>query len=190
MVTEFRLKAILLAGLAISAAPALIAWRDGAAFAGWMFWLVWPAMTLHQCEENIFTEHALGPKYGFLRWAARMGYEISPARALALNVGVGWTLAIASGLVGSRFVYFPLFVIAVEAVNAFWHLSVTAHAQRWSPGTLSSALVTIPLAAVLFHTSASLGLAGSWGCLAVFLLAAISHHVFLGSLPRSTNRPG
>jgi hypothetical protein len=143
-------------------------------------------MLLHQCEENVFTSLLLGPRFEFLRWLRTVRYDITPARALALNVLIGWTLAAACGLAGERFVLLPLFVTAVEGINGFWHLSITSQERRWSPGTLTGGLVAIPLAFWLMHTALWAGLVGPGTGLAIFLTAALSHHMFLVSLPRTS----
>jgi hypothetical protein len=185
--TETKLKVVLLAGLLASVLAAAGARRWlGGEFA-WLFWLIWPAMLLHQCEENVFSEFVLGKEFRFLRWVRTVGYDLTPTRAFMLNVLVGWTLAILSGVVGESFVAFPLFVAAVESVNGFWHLSVTALQRRWSPGTLTGTLVAIPLGFWLLHASITAGLISPWACLAIFVLAALSHHCFLASLPRATS---
>jgi uncharacterized membrane protein len=184
MSAEARLKFTLLCGLPLSVFSSAWAAQANRDLVGWMFWLIWPAMVLHQCEENVFTELVLGQEYRFTRWVRTVGYDISPSRALELNVLVGWTLAIASGFSGSRFAYIPLFVAAVEAVNGFWHLSVTALQQRWSPGTLSSVLVTIPLGCFLFYKCFSGEVVSRAACMGLFLAACVAHHVFLGSLPK------
>jgi hypothetical protein len=184
VLNESRLKMVLLAGLAVSCCVAVGVARTSSEPMSWMFWLIWPAMTLHQCEENVFTEMLLGKQHGFLNWVRSVGYDITPPRAFRLNIFMGWTLAILSGLAGSHFVYFPLFVAAAETVNGFWHLSVTALQQRWSPGTASGVLIVIPLGFWLFHTCLVRNFISPWSAVGLFLAACLSHHAFLGSLPR------
>jgi hypothetical protein len=183
MRAQIWLKAVLVGGLILSIAVAAVAWR-GQPF-GWMFWLIWPAMALHQCEEHVLTELVLGPRAAFLAWLRTVGYDLSPLRALQLNVLVGWTMAILAGLAGSRYPLVPLFVILVEAVNGFWHLSITAQTRRWSPGTLSSVVITIPLAFFLAYSAVASQQASPAALFATFVLAAASHHVFLSTLPRT-----
>lgn len=185
--SENMLKAVLSAGLVASVGVAVWIWRASGYEIDKLCWLIWPAMLVHQCEENIFTEWVLGPRYAFLRWVRTVGYDLTVGKALALNVGVGWTLAIFSGLCGHHNPM-PLFVIGVESVNAFWHLSVTSLQRRWSPGTASSVLLTIPLAFWLFYAFIDEGIVDWSTCLGLFLFAAVSHHLFLGSLPRVDQR--
>ena len=147
-------------------------------------WLIALAMVVHQCEEHVFTEWALGRRQAFLPWIHTLGYQLSPRRALVLNIGLAWSLALASGGIGYRWPSVPLFVIAVEVVNGFWHLSVTSLQQRWAPGTLSSVVLTIPLGFALFHDSLSAGRVDPVMLGVLFGAAVVSHHLFLGSLPR------
>jgi hypothetical protein len=179
------LKVTLLAGLIAAFTVAGWAMRDSAVSNAWIFWLIWPAMALHQCEENIFTELVLGKAGCFTNWVRTVGYDISPRRALALNVGVGWTMAIAAGIAGQHFPIIPLFVAIVEAINGFWHLSVTSLTRRWSPGTLSGVSIAVPLAVFLVYHCLKGGAVSPLATLIVFLIACASHHTFLMSLPRA-----
>jgi hypothetical protein len=181
---ESVLKTVLLTGLV--AAWATSAWvvHAGGEITDWMFWLIWPAMTLHQCEENVLTELVLGPGGRFTNWVRTLGYDITPPRALALNVGVGWTLAISGGLLGEDWPLVGLFVAIVEAVNGLWHLSVTSLTRRWSPGTLSGVVIAVPLAFFLIFQSLRNGSVSAFAVFIVFLCALIAHHLFLASLPR------
>jgi hypothetical protein len=178
------LKATLLLGLV--AALAILAWmvHSGGDLAGWMFWLIWPAMAVHQVEENVFTELILGQRGRFTSWVRTVGYDITPRRALTLNVGVGWTLAIAAGLAGEHLPLVPLFVAIVEAVNGLWHLSITSLTRRWSPGVLSGVVIAVPLAFFLIFQCLRNGTVSPLAVLILIVLACVSHHLFLSSLPR------
>jgi hypothetical protein len=182
--TEARFKVLLLLGLVASTTVAIWAWRTAVRPEGWICWLIWPSMLLHQCEEHVFTEPLLGRRFAFLDWVRSVGYDITVGRAFLLNVGVGWTLALASGLIGPHFMYVPLFVAVVEGVNGFWHLSVTALRQSWSPGTLTGTVLAAPLAFLLMHHELSRGAIEPWAAYGLLLAACLSHHRFLGSLPR------
>lgn len=184
MKTEKLFQCVLLAGLVASIASTAAAYCRATSTGDWIYRLIWTAMLLHQCEENVLTELALGRRFAFLRWVRTVGYEIPAARALQLNVLVGWTLAWSAAYCGDGFVVVPLFVAAVETVNGFWHLSVTALQRRWSPGTLTSVVSTIPLGLALFHFALEQRLVTAPICYALFLAACASHHLFLSSLPR------
>jgi hypothetical protein len=181
---EGHLKFVLLLGFTVAVVTELCRSTDRYDSFSRLCLLFWPAMLLHQCEENVFTELALGRRFAFLTWVRNVGFNITATRAIALNVGVGWSLAIMAGCVGALFPAMPLFLIAVEAVNGFWHLSVTSLQRRWSPGTLSSVLVTIPLAFAAFHIALTSQLVEPWECGMILVAAVFSHHQFLASLPR------
>jgi uncharacterized protein with HXXEE motif len=184
MSVEHWLKTILLAGLVAALAVAGWTMRDNSEPNAWIFWLIWPAMAIHQCEENIFTELVLGKAGRFTDWVRTVGYDISPWRALSLNAGIGWTMAIAAGFAGEHLPVIPLFVAVVEAMNGFWHLSVTSLTRRWSPGTLSGVSIAVPLAVFLVYQCLKAGAVSPLATFLVFLLACASHHAFLISLPR------
>lgn len=169
-------------------AIAILVWQyNTASTDGWVFWLVWPMMIIHQIEENVLTELFLGRRMAFLNWVDRQGFDISPHRALMLNCVVGWTLAILSGVIGTHWIQFPLFVVLVELINAFWHVSITSLQQAWSPGTLSSILVTIPICFAIINWAYSHQLATGFDCFILFVLATVSHHFFFRSLPRHSH---
>ena len=181
---EHWLKIILLVGLVAALSALMWMFQGIGSVSGWMFWLIWPAMTIHQCEENVFTELILGRTSSFTNWVRTVGYDISPRRALELNVGVGWTMAIAAGLVGEHFPVVPLFVAIVEAVNGLWHLSVTSLTRRWSPGTLSGVVISAPLAVFLIYQCLKNSTVLPITILMLFFFACAAHHAFLTSLPR------
>ncbi len=182
--TEHQFKTLLLVGLAVSFNVVGWLWYRSESFRDWAFWMIWAAMVLHQCEENVFTEWAFGKQLSFFEWAHRIGYQLSLWFAVRANIGIGWTLAITSGIIGDQFCYIPLFVAAVEATNGFWHLSIFAYQQRWSPGSLSSLLVTIPITFALFRYCLDNNLVSHVGALIIFILAWGSHHQFFRSLPK------
>jgi hypothetical protein len=185
---EHWLKITLLVGLVVAATVAAAMFR-GSEPRDWMFWLIWPAMAIHQCEENVFSELILGRAGKFTEWVRTIGFEISPRRAMVLNAGVGWTMAIAGGLLGEQWPLVPLFVAIVEAINGLWHLSVTSLTRRWSPGTLSGIVIAVPLAFFLVNRCIRDGSALPVAVFALFVFACAAHHAFLMSLPRVTNPP-
>lgn len=164
--------------------------------AEWGTWILaaFPlVMTIHQLEENVLTEAVLGPTYAFLRWVKTIGFDISPGRALALNCGVGWTLAIAAACLGLRFPGFTLFVMLVEAVNGFWHVATAVRTRRWSPGIISSVAITIPVTLALTVWYLQLNRIAPTTILLCLVAAIISHAMFLNSLPKlqdGNGRPG
>jgi len=189
---EKLFRVVLVVGLGCAIAVAAWAMSHAESLLAALSWLIWPAMIVHQCEEHLFTELALGRKFAFLNWVRSVGYDLSAGLAMRLNIGIGWTLGLAAGVCGSAsgnwLVMVPVFVATVEAVNGFWHLSVTSFERRWSPGTLSGVLFSIPLAFALVHHALAAGLVTATMSYGLLLAACLSHHLFLGSLPRISER--
>lgn len=180
------MKATFLAGLAAALVHAAWQVQTGRTSADWVFWLIWPAMALHQAEENVFSEWVLGERFRFLNWVRQVGFSISPLRCGLLNFGVGWSLGLTAGAVGQTCVAIPLFVLFVETINGGWHLTQTLFGKSWSPGTLSSVFVTIPLGLSVTAWSVGSGLASPLTVIVIFAAAFLSHEMFLRSLPRVT----
>jgi hypothetical protein len=177
-------RAVFQLGLVIAVGVGFLGYAQAASLDQWLFWMIWPAMALHQAEENVFSEWFLGPRYRFLTWVREAGFDLTMLRNSALNFGIGWTLAIGAAYCGTRLIVWPLFVISVEVVNAFWHLSMTSHRQQWSPGTLSSVLVTIPLGFAIYYFTLAHGWAEPATLVATYLAGCLAHHLFFRSLPR------
>jgi hypothetical protein len=164
----------LAASAAVPATAALVARRerlageDGAA--GWLLWATLPAFFWHQTEEWVWPG-------GFLPWFNRevVGsgedeFPITRASGLAINVGMGWGLAVASGALGMRAPALGATVLASDLANAAMHLGLAARRRRYNPGTLTSALIFVPL-----------GVAG---------LAAIARHPRGGAAPTAAGIAG
>jgi uncharacterized protein with HXXEE motif len=137
------------AAAAIPATGALVTRReklareDGAV--GWLLWAALPAFFWHQTEEWVWPG-------GFLPWFNREvagggedEFPITRAGGFAINVGFGWGLAVASGALGMRAPTLGATVFASDLANAAMHLGLAARRRRRNPGTVTSALVFVPL---------------------------------------------
>lgn len=185
---EGILKAVLVAGWIGTTVVLVAFWRTGADRLTLYCWAVGWVMTLHQCEEQVFTQWVLGREGNFLVWLQSIGLTVSARKAMALNLGIAWPLGLAAGAAGPRWIAIPLFVITAEMVNAIWHLSTIARARRWSPGSLSGALATIPLGICLWHECLRQQNT-SYGVLMLLVTFAIlGHHAFIASLRAKRDR--
>lgn len=139
----------LAAAAAVPATAVLVARReqlagdDGAV--RWLLWATLPAFFWHQTEEWVWPG-------GFLPWFNRevVGsdddeFPITREGGLVINVGVGWGLAVASGALGMRAPALGATVLASDLANAGMHLGLAARRRSYNPGTLTSALVFVPL---------------------------------------------
>ncbi|HEY6563321.1 MAG TPA: hypothetical protein VIY86_02390, partial [Pirellulaceae bacterium] len=82
MSLESLLKGVLLCGLAAAILVSVLAAPSSTDPIHSWLWLIWLAMTLHQCEEHVFTEFIGGKDARFLAWTQTLGFHITPARAL------------------------------------------------------------------------------------------------------------
>ena len=181
------LKLILLGGFLIANGIILVQVLTSGSFADCTYWLILPVMMLHQVEEHILTECVFGQRLSFLVWAKEQGFDLTPTRAAALNCLVGWTLGTLAGLCGGNWLLVPLFVLTVEGVNGCWHIMTAVRQRRWSPGVVSSLLVTIPFATWLMGRSMSLELVSVPIVASLVTAAFVSHHCFISSLRKQKN---
>jgi hypothetical protein len=117
--------------------------RDG----GWVFWLAGPALLWHQTEEWVWPG-------GFLPWFNRsvMGgtdeFPITRRSGLAINVGLGWGLTLASALTGRRAPGLTTLNLGLMAGNAALHLGQAAKQGRYNPGLATATGLFIPFVTV------------------------------------------
>ena len=118
---------------------------------GWSIFLL-VALVAHQCEEWWG-----GP--GFSAWAqATLGVDLTPARFLVINaIGL---LLFTAGMIGAirsaRLAWLVVTISALLVLNGTIHVLATAAFATYSPGTLTGALLYLPLGGLalfsMFHS--------------------------------------
>jgi uncharacterized protein with HXXEE motif len=109
-------------------------------------WAALPALLWHQTEEWVWPG-------GFLPWFNREvaggsddEYPITRRMGLAINVGLGWGAAAASGALGRPWI--TAWVAAMNAGNAALHGREALAQRRYNPGLVTASTLLGPLAAV------------------------------------------
>jgi hypothetical protein len=110
-------------------------------------WAALPALLWHQTEEWVWPG-------GFLPWFNREvaggsddEYPITRRMGFAINVGLGWGAALASGALGRRAPWLTAWVMAMNAGNAALHGREALARRRYNPGLLTASTLLGPLAA-------------------------------------------
>lgn len=114
---------------------------DGA----WVRWLPLPALLLHQTEEWVWPG-------GFLPWFNREvmasrddEYPITRRDGLIINAGLGWGVALASGLAGKQRPGIAAAQLTMDIGNAGLHLAEAARSRSYNPGSLTAAALFLPI---------------------------------------------
>lgn len=115
---------------------------------GWAFWSPLPLYFWHQTEEWVWPG-------GFLPWFNRTVLEsdedefpITRRLGFVINVGMGWSLATASGLRGIRSPLLGAVVLGQVVGNAALHIALTIKARRYTPGVATSVFALGPVGVV------------------------------------------
>lgn len=111
----------------------------------WACWLPFPALLAHQAEEWVRPG-------GFLPWFNRevVGadadeWPITRRDGLVINVGLGWGIAIAAGMLGPSRPALASAQLAMDLANAGLHISQAVRRRRYNPGLASATLLFAPL---------------------------------------------
>jgi Protein of unknown function with HXXEE motif len=111
----------------------------------WTLWLPLPALLWHQTEEWVWPG-------GFLPWFNRdvVGsgedeFPIDRRAGFAINAGVGWALSAAAVAAGPRRPVLAATQLSLLLSNAAMHLGLAARTRQRNPGTVTSALLLVPL---------------------------------------------
>jgi hypothetical protein len=118
----------------------------------WLAWLGAVAYLLHNVEE--YGVDLFGRRHAFpdalcaaLRLPAYPGCPIPPAFFLAVNLSLFWVAAPIAALLARRHPLVGFSIFSVIFVNALAHLVPLVLGVGYTPGTLSAALLFVPLAA-------------------------------------------
>jgi hypothetical protein len=117
--------------------------EDFVAGGAWMSWLPLPALLWHQAEEWVRPG-------GFLPWFNREvmdsgedEFPITRRDGLLINAGLGWGLALATGL--SRSPALASCQLAMDLANAGLHGSQLVLRRRYNPGSVTALVMFVPL---------------------------------------------
>ncbi len=148
-----------------------------------MFWAALPALMLHQFEEYVFPG-------GFLSWMNKdvFGSEsdttpLSPRAAFVINVILGWPLYAAVGFVNLEQMWFVMPAMGILFVNAWFHITLSLSSGRYSPGTFSSIMITLPLTLYSFYYYVMTWEIG-FRLLFIAIVTGLIFHMLMLTLPR------
>lgn len=164
--------------------PAVSRWRDPV----WLAWLMVVAYLLHNFEE--YGIDAKGRAFQFPAAAcALFGFDnidscpLVPAFFVAVNIPIVWIVLPIAALCCRRNPAVGLTGAGLLFTNALSHIVAMFTPTGYSPGTLTAAVIFIPLSVWVFLTFFGAGKPLRYPILAAILLASIlAHAVLLGLL--------
>lgn len=138
---------------------------------------------LHQFEEYVFPG-------GFLPWFNKEIFKsesdklpFSPMAAVIINIVIGWPVYGVVGYLGLEQLWFSMPMMGILFVNAWFHIAVSIATARYSPGTFTSILFTLPLSLYTFYYYVMTWEIG-FRQLFIAIAAGLIFHVLLLTLPR------
>ena len=153
----------------------------------WLAWLGAVAYLLHNVEE--YGVDLLGRRHAFpdalcaaLRLPAYPHCPIPPAFFLAVNLPLFWVAAPIAALLARRHALVGLSIFSVIFVNALAHLVPLVLGVGYTPGTLSAAILFVPLAARVAHTCFGKGRLSSKAMALLIANGFLLHAILIGSV--------
>lgn len=144
----------------------------------WMFWVHIPVLMIHQFEEYVFPG-------GFKPWFNRTifhqdddDFPLSWPLSLRVNVP-GWLILIVAATVSTLWSDYLLIIGFIPLLgsfhNAWFHITETVKGN-YSPGTITSVLLYIPLTAYALYRFYSTGQITWWEMAIAFFVGMYLHH--------------
>ncbi len=140
----------------------------------WLLWLHISILMIHQFEEYRFPG-------GLKKWMAEVrlkskGLDTNLFDKTSLRVNMGsWGQLTLFALLGLA-VPWPAFIyLFISLNNAIFHISYTVFTWRYSPGTLTSVLLLIPLVVFASYLGIKNEMITTWQFILTFLIGSAIH---------------
>lgn len=163
--------------------PKISRWRDPV----WLAWLGPAGYMLHQAEE--YGMDALGNTFAFPDLlCASFSFPPYPdcivptATFVAINITSIWVAGLICGLLSWRHPLVGLSIYAIHGTNALAHLGTFAASGVYNPGSLTSALVQLPLFIWVAYAMSGNPAIRKSGIVTLFGAGILLSAVLLGSL--------
>ena len=168
--------------------PAVSRWRDPV----WLAWLAPAAYMVHQFEE--YGIDALGVRFSFPDVLCHANglpsypeCSVPEATFAAINVPAIWIAGIVCALLSRRHPLLGLAIYGIHFVNSFSHLGVALATFQYNPGTLTAALIQLPLSVWVFSVCFGPGRIRRSGIVAIVACGTLGSAVLLASVKLFAN---
>lgn len=157
----------------------------------WVFWVHLPILMFHQSDEYVWPG-------GFKKWFNQVilksdseDFPLTWPLSAKINV-IGWVPVTLMAVVGSNwdgvFIIFPFIGIFGSMHNAWFHISYTV-SDQYSPGTITSLLLYLPLTFYASYQFYSAGNIEVWELCTSFVIGGLLHrnifHTMRNRMPAS-----
>ncbi len=158
-------------------------WRDHV----WLAWLAPAGYMLHQWEE--YGIDALGNHFAFPNLlCSSLGFPPYPECSIptttfvAINVSIIWVAGLVCALLSRKHPLVGLSLYAIHGTNAVAHLGTWAASGTYNPGSLTSALVQLPLFIWVAYAMSSHPAVRKSGIVTLFAAGLLASAILLGAL--------
>lgn len=158
-------------------------WKDPV----WLAWLAPAAYMPHQWEE--YGIDALGNHFAFpdllcssFHMAPYPECPIPAATFVAINISMIWGTGLVCGLLSWRHPLVGLSLYAIHGTNSLSHLGTMAATGNYNPGSLTSALIQLPLFIWVCYAMSQNPAIRKSGIVSIFAAGVIASAVLLGAL--------
>lgn len=161
--------------------------------ADWVFWVHLPVLMVHQFEEYGFPG-------GFKEWwnlhlweSGDENFPLDWSTSAKVNVVGGWIPFTIMALIGSNWggalLVIPFIGIMGSLHNAWFHLTYTV-TDTYSPGTVTSLVLYMPLTAYAIYVFYSTGQVSILELVLAFVLGGLIHHQLFRSMRKKMEAKG
>lgn len=158
-------------------------WRDPV----WLAWLMTVAYLLHNFEE--YGIDVLGRAFHFsvtacqtYGFGAAESCPLTPSFFVAVNIPFVWVVLPAAALLARRIPAIGLTGAGLLLTNALSHIAGLATPMGYSPGTLTAAVLFVPVSLWVFATHFGRGKTRYQTMVAILLASLLAQAVLLGLL--------
>lgn len=177
---------LLIAGAVVAAAAATWPWALENPRWLWFLVLAIPVVALHEWEEFVFPG-------GFSRWyntyicrSTNPAYPFTAGQAAASHMPL-MVLYPLLAVLGARWPWIGLMGLYALLADAIFHIMATAAIRRYSPGTVTSLLLYVPLGVGATHYFVAAGEVTPTELMLAFFAGVLGLNVFLFLPARKAN---
>jgi len=154
----------------------------------WVIWFLVIVGGFHTFEEYIWPG-------GFIKWingsffrSSDLDKPLSAKNAFFTDATAGIVIMGLLAVIGANYLWLTLGIASIFLINGAWHLTTHITTGAYSPGSVSSALLNLPLSAYILYFYTINGYVGLFELLIAYSIGLGVHIVFFISLRKRFDR--